>query len=144
MCSIYSVRSFYVESEANLIAKLQILHSNIICDFNQPKYFLIRKGLFSKWKNMILGDNIHWILWLISNFPIKTQGYLLQFWYKLKNLKSEKNVIFWKKKYGKTLGWILYQNWHKTNQNFPVKCFLNLYCFYKCNSLTSSQFAGNN
>ena len=34
----------------------------IICDFNQPKYFLIRKGLFSNQKNMILGDSIQKIL----------------------------------------------------------------------------------
>ncbi len=34
----------------------------IICDFNQPKYFLIKKGLFSKQKNMILGDSIQRIL----------------------------------------------------------------------------------
>jgi hypothetical protein len=34
----------------------------IICDFNQPKYFLIRKGLFSKQKNLVLGDSIQKIL----------------------------------------------------------------------------------
>jgi hypothetical protein len=34
----------------------------IVCDFNQPKYFLIRKGLFSKQKNMVLGDSIQRIL----------------------------------------------------------------------------------
>ena len=34
----------------------------IICDFNQPKYFLIRKGFFSKQKNMVLGDSVQRIL----------------------------------------------------------------------------------
>ena len=34
----------------------------IVCDFNQPKYFLIKKGLFSKQKNMILGDSVQRIL----------------------------------------------------------------------------------
>ncbi len=34
----------------------------IVCDFNQPKYFLIRKGLFSNQKNMILGDSIQKVL----------------------------------------------------------------------------------
>jgi hypothetical protein len=34
----------------------------IICDFNQPKYFLIRKGLLSKQKNMVLGDSTQRIL----------------------------------------------------------------------------------
>lgn len=30
----------------------------IVCDFNQPKYFLIRKGLISHQKQMTLGDSI--------------------------------------------------------------------------------------
>jgi hypothetical protein len=34
----------------------------IVCDFNQPKYFLIRKGLISHQKQMTLGDSIQKIL----------------------------------------------------------------------------------
>jgi hypothetical protein len=34
----------------------------IICDFNQPKYFLIRKGLISHQKQMTLGDSIQKVL----------------------------------------------------------------------------------
>jgi hypothetical protein len=34
----------------------------IVCDFNQPKYFLIRKGLISHQKQMTLGDSIQKVL----------------------------------------------------------------------------------
>ena len=34
----------------------------IICDFNQPKYFLIRKGIISHQRKMTLGDSIQKIL----------------------------------------------------------------------------------
>jgi hypothetical protein len=34
----------------------------IICDFNQPKYFLIRKGIISNQKQMTLGDSIQKVL----------------------------------------------------------------------------------
>jgi hypothetical protein len=58
-----------VQSEILILKPEQISLPNrkfyiqkIICDFNQPKYFLIRKGLFSKQKNMILGDSVQRIL----------------------------------------------------------------------------------
>jgi hypothetical protein len=34
----------------------------IVCDFNQPKYFLIRKGFISHQKQMTLGDSIQKVL----------------------------------------------------------------------------------
>jgi hypothetical protein len=34
----------------------------IVCDFNQPKYFLIRKGLISHQKTMTLGDSVQKVL----------------------------------------------------------------------------------
>ncbi len=34
----------------------------IVCDFNQPKYFLIRKGVISHQKQMTLGDSIQKVL----------------------------------------------------------------------------------
>jgi hypothetical protein len=34
----------------------------IVCDFNQPKYFLIRKGLFNKQQSVSLGDSVQTVL----------------------------------------------------------------------------------
>lgn len=34
----------------------------IVCDFNQPKYFLIRKGIISHQKQMTLGDSVQKVL----------------------------------------------------------------------------------
>ena len=51
-----------LKSEQISLPNRKFYIQRIICDFNQPKYFLIRKGLFSKQKNMVLGDSIQKVL----------------------------------------------------------------------------------
>lgn len=51
-----------LKSEQISLPNRKFYIQRIICDFNQPKYFLIRKGLFSKQKNMVLGDSVQKVL----------------------------------------------------------------------------------
>ena len=51
-----------LKSEQISLPNRKFYIQRIICDFNQPKYFLIRKGLFSKQKNMVLGDGVQKVL----------------------------------------------------------------------------------
>jgi hypothetical protein len=66
----------------------------IICDFNQPKYFLIRKGLFSKQKNMILGDSIQRILMNYLKPSNKHTGGLAPILMRVKELKIREERHF--------------------------------------------------
>lgn len=68
----------------------------IICDFNQPKYFLIRKGLFSKQKNMILGDSIQRILMTYLKPSNKNTGGLAPVLMRIKELKIREERHFLK------------------------------------------------
>jgi hypothetical protein len=68
----------------------------IICDFNQPKYFLIRKGLISKQKNMILGDSVQRILMNYLKPSNKYSGGLAPILMRVKELKIREERHFLK------------------------------------------------
>jgi hypothetical protein len=68
----------------------------IICDFNQPKYFLIRKGIFSKQKNLILGDSVQRILLNYLKPSNKYVGGLAPVLMRVKELKIREERHFWK------------------------------------------------
>ena len=68
----------------------------IICDFNQPKYFLIREGLFGKRKNLILGDSIQTILMNYLKPSNKHIGGLAPVLMRVKELKIREERQFLK------------------------------------------------
>ena len=68
----------------------------IICDFNQPKYFLIKKGLFSKQKNMILGDSVQRVLMNYLKPSNKNIGGLAPVLMRVKELKIREERHFLK------------------------------------------------
>ncbi len=68
----------------------------IICDFNQPKYFLIRKGLFSTQKNMVLGDSVQKVLMNYLNPSNKYVGGLAPVLMRVKELKIREERHFLK------------------------------------------------
>jgi hypothetical protein len=68
----------------------------IICDFNQPKYFLIRKGLFSKQKNMVLGDSVQKVLMNYLKPSNKYIGGLAPVLMRVKELKIREERHFLK------------------------------------------------
>jgi hypothetical protein len=68
----------------------------IVCDFNQPKYFLIRKGLFSKQKNLVLGDSIQRILMTFLKPSNKYVGGLAPVLMRVKELKIREERHFLK------------------------------------------------
>ena len=68
----------------------------IICDFNQPKYFLIRKGLFSKQKNMVLGDSVQKVLMNYLKPSNKHIGGLAPVLMRVKELKVREEKHFLK------------------------------------------------
>ena len=101
--SYNSLFSQNIQSEVLTLKSEQISLPNrkfyiqrIICDFNQPKYFLIRKGLFSKQKNMILGDSIQRILMNYLKPSNKYQGGLAPVLMKIKELKIREERHFLK------------------------------------------------
>jgi hypothetical protein len=68
----------------------------IVCDFNQPKYFLIRKGLFSKQKNLTLGDSIQHVLLRYLKPSNKYVGGLAPVLMRVKELKIREERHFLK------------------------------------------------
>lgn len=101
--SYNSLFSQNVQSEVLTLKSEQISLPNrkfyiqrIICDFNQPKYFLIRKGLFNKQKNMILGDSIQRILMTYLKSSNKNTGRLAPVLMRIKELKIREERHFLK------------------------------------------------
>jgi hypothetical protein len=68
----------------------------IICDVNQPKYFLIRKGLFNRQKNLILGDSIQHVLLRYLKLSNKYIGGLAPVLMRVKELKVREERHFLK------------------------------------------------
>ena len=68
----------------------------IICDFNQPKYILIRKGLFNKQKKMFMGDSIQRALMTYLKPSNKYSGGLAPVMMRVKELKIREERHFLK------------------------------------------------
>ena len=68
----------------------------IICDFNQPKYFLIRKGIISRQKQMTLGDNIQKVLMKYLKPSNTYKAGLVPVLIRVKELKIREERHFWK------------------------------------------------
>lgn len=85
-----------LKSEQISLPNRKFYIQRIICDFNQPKYFLIRKGLFSKQKNMILGDSVQRILLNYLKPSNKNMGKLAPVLMRIKELKIREERHFLK------------------------------------------------
>ncbi len=101
--SYYPIFSQNIQSEVLTIKVEQISLPNrkfyiqkIVCDFNQPKYFLIRKGLFIKQKNMILGDSVQKVLMNYLKPSNKYIGGLAPVLMRVKELKIREERHFLK------------------------------------------------
>ncbi len=91
----------------------------IVCDFNQPKYFLIRKGLFNKQKNLTLGDSIQHILLRYLKPSNKYIGGLVPVIMRVKELKVREERHFLKEE-GSTK---LSVEFYVETDNKPTKIF---------------------
>ncbi|PWK29231.1 hypothetical protein LV89_00070 [Arcicella aurantiaca] len=68
----------------------------IICDFNQPKYFVTRKGIFNKQKTIILGDSIQKVMIAFLKPSNTYRGGLVPVLMKIKELKIREERHFLK------------------------------------------------
>ena len=68
----------------------------IVCDFNQPKYFVIRKGILNKQKTLILGDSIQRVVMTYLKPSNTYKGGLVPVLMKIKELKIREQRHFLK------------------------------------------------
>jgi hypothetical protein len=68
----------------------------VICDFNQPKYFLTRKGILSKQKTIILGDSIQKVMLTYLKPSNTYKGGLVPVLMRIKELKIREQRHFMK------------------------------------------------
>jgi hypothetical protein len=68
----------------------------IVCDFNQPKYFLIRKGLISHQKQMTLGDSVQKVLMKYLKLSNNYKAGLVPVLIRVKELKIREERHFLK------------------------------------------------
>ena len=64
----------------------------IVCDFNQPKYFVIRKGILNKQKTLILGDSIQRVVMTYLKPSNTYKGGLVPVLMKIKELKIREDI----------------------------------------------------
>ncbi len=68
----------------------------IVCDFNQPKYFIIRKGILNKQKALILGDSIQRVILTYLKPSNTYKGGLVPVLMRIKELKIREQRHFLK------------------------------------------------
>lgn len=68
----------------------------IVCDFNQPKYFVTRKGIFNKQKTIILGDSIQKVILTYLKPSNTYRGGLVPVLMRIKELKIREQRHFMK------------------------------------------------
>lgn len=108
-----------LKSEQISLPNRKFYIQRIICDFNQPKYFLIRKGLFNKQKNMILGDSVQRILLNYLKPSNKNMGGLAPVLMRVKELKIREERYFLKEE-----GMVkLSVEFYVETQTKPIKIF---------------------
>jgi hypothetical protein len=68
----------------------------IVCDFNQPKYFITRKGILNKQKTIILGDSIQKVMMTFLKPSNTYRGGLVPVLMKIKELRIREERHFLK------------------------------------------------